>query len=127
MLAQQKLSKIMPGRLVVSILGVFLLLFLCSCGGSSPAVTPTPTPTHITFTPLNLDLPAKALNSPVVGPLPDNTQLHVHLAFKLNQQLLNKLNQQKVQTGKSQSLDKVANQLGILGRVALHAQAQTIW
>jgi kumamolisin len=113
MLAQQKLSKILPGRLVVSMLGVFLLLFISGCGGSSPVVTPTPTPVHITYTPLNLGLPAKALNSPVVGPLPDNTQLHVHVAFKLNQQLINKLNQQKVQTGKSQSLDKVANQLGI--------------
>lgn len=110
---QQRLQKIVSGRWVGSVLGVFLLLFLCSCGGSSPVVTPTPTPVHIAFTPLNLGLPASALNSPVVGPLPDNTQLHVHVAFKLNQQLLNKLNQQKVQTGKGQSLDKVANQLGI--------------
>ncbi len=113
MIIQQRLLKVTPGRFVVSMLGVFFLLFLCSCGGSSPAVTPTPTPVHLTYVPLNLGLPAAALNSPVIGPLPDNTQLHVHVAFKLNQQLLNKLNQQKVQTGKGQSLDSAANQLGI--------------
>ncbi|HLX38895.1 MAG TPA: protease pro-enzyme activation domain-containing protein, partial [Ktedonobacteraceae bacterium] len=113
MFFQQRLLKMISGRSVGSVLGVFLLLFLCSCGGSSPVVTPTPTPVHIVYTPLNLGLPAEALNAPVVGPLPDNTPLHVHVAFKLNQQLLNKLNQQKVQTGKPQSLDSVANQLGI--------------
>ena len=113
MFVQPMALKITPGRSVVSMLGVFFLLFLCSCGGSSPAVTPTPTPVHVAYTPFNLGLPAAALNAPVVGPLPDSTPLHVHVAFKLNQQILNKLNSQKVQTGKSQSIDSVANQLGI--------------
>lgn len=113
MFVQQRLLKMTYERGLGSVLVVFLVLFLCSCGGSSPAVVPTPTPVHLTLVPLNLGIPAQALNSPVVGSLPANQELHVHVAFKMNQQLLNKLNQQKVQTGKSQSLDSVANQLGI--------------
>ena len=113
MFVQQRVLKKMCGRWVWSVPMVFLLIFLCSCGGSGTVVTPTPTPVHVAYTPLNLGLPASALNSPVIGSLPANKQLHVHVAFKLNQQILNKLNQQKVQTGKGQSIDSVANQLGI--------------
>ena len=113
MLVQRKLSAATPARLLASVVGVFFLLILSSCGGSSTAVTPTPTPTHLTFTTLDLGLPAKALDAPVVGSLPDSTVLHVHVTFKTNQQVLNKLGQQKVQTGQSQNLEGAANQLGI--------------
>src|SRR5258708_8566486 len=89
-----------------------LLVALVSCGGSA-STTPTPTPVTIQFVTFNLGIPAQALNAPVVGPLPDNTRMHVVATFKANQALLNQLNKQKVKPGQSTDLKNLANQIGI--------------
>ena len=102
----------------IGILGpLVLLVLLVGCGGPNPVSVPTPTPTFpvpsLSLTTFNLHLPAAALNAPVVGPLPDNTLLHVSVTFKVNQQLLNQLGSKKVPQGQTQNLENLANQLGI--------------
>jgi kumamolisin len=91
---------------MASMLGLLLLLLpLASCGASAPA--------PLQFTTLNLGLPPAALNSPVVGPLPDKTVLHVRVTFKINQSILNRMNGQKIQPGQRSNLEQFANKLGI--------------
>ena len=46
-------------------------------------------PAPLQYTSLNLGIPAAALQSPVKGPLPDSTELHVGITFKINPQVLN--------------------------------------
>src|SRR5262245_10393939 len=93
------------GRALAGILGILLLLVpLASCGG---------TPAPLRFVTINTGLPSQALNAPVVGPLPDNTKLHVRVTFKINQALLNRLNSQKIQPGQPSHLEKFAKQIGI--------------
>jgi len=93
---------------------VLLLVLLASCGGTSPVTTPTPTlPSLLQFTTFDLHLPAAALSAPIVGPLPDDTSLHVNITFKANQQVLDQLNQKKVPKGQNQNLPDLANKLGI--------------
>ncbi len=89
---------------------VFLLVLLVGCGGSNPVIIPTPTLPPITWTTFDLHLPPEALNAPVVGPLPDNTVLHVSVTFHVNQQELNTL-----QATPGQNLEHYADQLGISG------------
>lgn len=91
-------------RIMALLLGLLLLLMpLASCG----------TPAPLQFTTINLGIPADALNSPVVGPLPDNTQLHVRITFKINSKVLNQMANQKIQPGKRSNLENFANKLGI--------------
>lgn len=91
-------------RVMACMLGSLLVLVpLASCGGPAP----------LQFTSLDLGIPAQALNSPVTGPLPDNTQLHVRVTFKINPKLLQQAQQQKVQPGKRSDLQGFANKLGI--------------
>lgn len=101
---------------VTGIVGVLLLL-LAGCGGPNPVMTPTPTPTTpvspLEIVSYDLHIPAELLNAPTIGPLPGTTKLHVGFTFKTNQQLLNQLGKLKVQQGQGQSLETVANQLGI--------------
>jgi kumamolisin len=89
---------------------VFLLALLVGCGGPNPTTIATPTPTlpPLTWTTFDLHLPPEALNAPVVGPLSDDTLLHVRITFRVNQQELNKL-----QSTPGQNLESDANQLGI--------------
>ncbi len=85
-------------------LSFFLLLApLASCG--------TPQPLQITN--LNLGIPANALKSPVTGPLPDKTQLHVRFTFKLDPKLLKQADQQRGQPGQRSQLEGFANKIGI--------------
>jgi hypothetical protein len=72
---------------------VFLMLFfslasLASCTQPEPA-----------FTSLNLGIPAAALRSPVKGKLPDNTELHIGITFKIDPRLLHQTDQQPIQPG----------------------------
>ncbi len=87
------------------LLGLMLLLLplLASCGG----------PTPISFTSLDLGIPAAAANSPVTGSVPDNTPMHVGITFKMSQNLLNHLGSQTPQARTPSHVEKFANQLGI--------------
>src|SRR5258708_16087038 len=94
------------GRIVTSVCGSLLLILvplLTSCGGPAP----------LEYTPIDLGIPAQALNSPVVGPLPDSTKLHVGVTFKVNQALINKLEGQQVHPGQRSKLEDLANKIGI--------------
>ena len=51
------------------------------------------------YTSLNLGIPAAALQSPVKGPLPDTTKLHVGITFKIDPQVLNLVGQRPLQPG----------------------------
>src|SRR5947209_17661968 len=86
------------------LLGLSLLLLpLASCG----------TPAPLQFTALNLGIPAAALSSPVTGPLPDSTKLHVGVTFKINSKTLNQMANQKIQPGQRSHVEDFANKLGI--------------
>lgn len=91
-------------RPMALLLGLLLLLLpLASCG----------TPAPLQFTALNLGIPAAALSSPVTGPLPDSTKLHVGVTFKINSKTLNQMANQKIQPGQRSHVEDFANKLGI--------------
>lgn len=99
------LSRSLSGRAIVGMLGFLLLLApLASCGGGTQPTL---------FTTLNLGIPAEAMNSPVVRQLPNNTELHVRVTFKLDQNALNKMQNQKIQPGQKSNLENAANKIGI--------------
>src|SRR5579871_4591645 len=105
--------------------GITLLLFvlvLSGCDSSSTTTQPTPSPTaHIAFSSINLGIPADALNSPVTGPLADDTLMHVRLLFKLNQGQQNQLN--KI-SNQQQDITHLANQIGISDSTFTRIKAQ---
>ncbi|GAC1392162.1 MAG: hypothetical protein NVS4B11_02460 [Ktedonobacteraceae bacterium] len=97
-------SRSIGGRAVAGMLGLLLLLTpLAGCGG--------PTPLQITT--LKLGIPTEAMNSPIAGPLPDNTKLHVRVTFKLDPNALQKMQNQKIEPGKKSNLENAANRIGI--------------
>src|SRR6266849_7332876 len=65
------------------------------------------------FESLKLGIPAAALQSPVKGALPDATELHVGITFKIDSQALNLVGQQPLQPGQSSNLEQFASRLGI--------------
>src|SRR5437588_81133 len=92
-------------RVAAAFFGLLLLIspLLASCG----------TPAPLQMATIDLGIPQVALNSPVVGPLPDNTQLRVGITFKVSQSVLDKFDRQKIQPGHKSNLEKFANQIGI--------------
>src|SRR5438046_8102281 len=92
-------------RVAAAFFGLLLLIspLLASCGAPAPLQMAT----------IDLGIPQVALNSPVVGPLPDNTQLRVGITFKVSQSVLDKFDRQKIQPGHKSNLEKFANQIGI--------------
>lgn len=92
-------------RVAAAFFGLLLLFspLLASCG----------TPAPLQMATIDLGIPQVALNSPVVGPLPDNTQLRVGITFKVSQSVLDKFDRQKIQPGHKSNLEKFANQIGI--------------
>jgi len=105
----------------LSKIGILLfLVILAGCGGSNSTSTSTPTvvTTSTTtslaqFSPVDLGIPAAALNSPVVGSLPGDTLLHVRLTFKIQNQQAQGSQPQSGTVVQSQDLEKQANQIGI--------------
>jgi kumamolisin len=85
---------------------VLLILFVPLASCSNPF-------DPLQLTPVDLGIPAAALNSPVVGPLPDKTKLHVRITFKINPNWLKKAEQQKIQPGRPSHVEQFANKLGI--------------
>src|SRR2546430_3699542 len=55
---------------------LFSLVSLVSCNQSEPL-----------YTSINLGIPAAALQSPVKGNLPDSTELHIGITFKIDPRL----------------------------------------
>src|SRR6266513_91881 len=67
---------------------LFSLVSLVSCNQAEPL-----------YTSINLGIPAAALQSPVKGHLPDSTELHVGITFKIDPRLLNQADQQRLHPG----------------------------
>ena len=82
---------------------LFSLASLVSCNQPAP----------VQYVSLNLGIPAAALHSPVKGPLPDRTVLHVGVTFKIDPRLLDQADHQKLQPGQSSNLEALARRLGI--------------
>jgi kumamolisin len=90
-------------RLSALLLALLLpLTALVSCSQPAPL-----------FESLNLGIPAAALHSPVVGPLPDATELHVGISFKFDPQVLKAIGEQPLRPGQSSDLEQFASRLGI--------------
>lgn len=86
---------------------LLMLLFLAACGNST---NNTQTPLTESFSPLDLGIPAAALNSPIIGTLDPGTLMKVNVFFKLNQSQQNQL--QQITTNQP-DLEQKANQIGI--------------
>ncbi len=98
-------SGLAPRGFRTGILAALLLLVpLASCGT---------TPPQFQFSTVDLHLPPAALNAPVVGPLPDNTQMRVGITFKVSQSILDQFDKRKIQPGKRSNLENFANKIGI--------------
>src|SRR2546430_5500613 len=67
---------------------LFSLVSLVSCNQAEPL-----------YTSINLGIPAAALQSPVKGNLPDSTELHVGITFKIDPRLLHQADQQRLHPG----------------------------
>ena len=79
---------------VVHLSALYLTLFfsltsLVSCNQPPPPL----------YTSINLGIPAAVLQSPVKGPLPDATLLHVVITFKIDPRLLHQTDRQRIQPG----------------------------
>ncbi|GER86610.1 pseudomonapepsin [Dictyobacter vulcani] len=97
-------SSVRIGRIVAGLLGLCLVLMpLASCG----------TTEALKSVPLDLGIPAEALNSKVTGSVPDNTVLHARITFKIDPKLMQKAQNQKIEPGKPSHLENLANQIGI--------------
>src|SRR5438270_11802400 len=68
---------------------LFSLVSLVSCNNQ-----PEPL-----YTSINLGIPAAALQSPVKGNLPDSTELHIGITFKIDPRLLHQADQQRLHPG----------------------------
>ncbi len=94
----------MVERVLTGIFGLIVLLpLVASCNAPEP----------LQFIPLNLGIPAEALISPTVGPLPGNTKLHVRITFKIDQNVLKQAEQREIEPGKRSHLEDFANKIGI--------------
>src|SRR2546427_3424575 len=93
---------------VVHLSALLLMLFL-----SLASLISCNQPTPPQYTSLNLGIPAAALQSPVKGPLPNATELHVGVTFKIDPRLLGQADHQKLQPGQRSKLEVLANRLGI--------------
>ena len=89
------------------IVACFIGLLLCV-----PLLAGCNTPTPLQFVPIDLGIPSQALNSPVIGPLPGATKLHVRVTFKVSQNVMNKLSSD-IHPHQRSRLENLANQIGI--------------
>ena len=79
---------------VVHLSALFLTLFFSLMSLVSCNQPPPPQ-----YTSINLGIPAAVLQSPVKGPLPDATLLHVGITFKIDPRLLHQTDRQRIQPG----------------------------
>src|SRR5436305_11346289 len=105
MLLVYKLCPSIMGRIMTILLGALLVMVpLASCDQPVDPLQPTP---------IELGIPAAALNSPIVGQLPPDTVLHVRITFKINPDWLKKAEQEPIKPGAPSHLETFANKLGI--------------
>ncbi|WP_338252558.1 S53 family peptidase [Dictyobacter halimunensis] len=98
-----------PGQLVAALIGLCLVMMpLASCNSTTPTTTNV-----LKEVPLNLNIPDSAMSSPVTGPLPASTVLHVRITFKIDPAMMQKMQNQKVEPGKPSHLEQFARQVGI--------------
>ncbi|HCI80614.1 MAG TPA: hypothetical protein DHW02_13090 [Ktedonobacter sp.] len=112
--------RLKSSKAFMSGIGMLLVLALLAACNDTTTVKPAPTALPIQFTALNLGIPAVALNAPVTGNVPDAQILHVGVSFKLNQDVMNKLKQQKAKKGTNSDVTGIANQLGITDQEYQH-------
>src|SRR5258708_12099999 len=96
------------GARIVHLSALLLTLFfsiasLVSCSQPAP----------LQYTSLNLGIPAAALQSPVKGPLPDKTVLHVGITFKVDPRLLDQADHLQLKPGQRSNLEAFARRIGI--------------
>lgn len=88
------------------------LLLLAACSGGQSNTQPTPTANQ--YVPLQLGIPAQALNAPITGAVPDSQILHVDVTFALDQATLNQFGQgNTAKPGQTTSGNEIASKLGI--------------
>ena len=98
-----RFSRALLSRVMICVVGLMLLTpILAACSNAAP----------LQFVPVSLGIPSQALNSPVVGPLPDATKLHMRITFKVSQGVIDKLSRQ-VHPRQPSRLENVANSIGI--------------
>ena len=92
---------------------VLIVLVLAGCeSGSLSDVKPTPAP--ISFIPLQLDIPSKALNAPITGNVPDSQPLHIGVTLKVDQQVLDQMSKNGIaKSGDTTNASNIAKKLGI--------------
>jgi len=83
----------------VAHLPALLLILLFSLASLASCNQPAPL-----YTSINLGIPAAALQSPVKGKLPDSTELHVGITFKIDPRLLNQDAEPRPRPGHAQGL-----------------------
>lgn len=91
---------------IANVAGLFLLVLV-------PLLASCATTAQLEFVPMDLGIPAQALQSPIVGPLPESTKLHVAITFKVNQGIINTLDGQPIHPGQHSKLEQFANKIGI--------------
>jgi kumamolisin len=100
---KHRFSRALLHRTMICVVGLMLLTpILAACNNPAP----------LQFVPVNLGIPSQALNSPVVGPLPGATKLHMRITFKVSQGVIDKLSSQ-VHPRQPSRLENVANSIGI--------------
>jgi kumamolisin len=103
MIVLRKAFRAQLGYLGALVLTLFLpLASLASCTQPEPP-----------FTSINLGIPAAALQSPVKGKLPDSTELHVGITFKIDPRLLHQADQQRPQPGQPSKPGGIPQGMGI--------------
>jgi kumamolisin len=93
---------------LVSLCALYLILLF-----SIESLVSCNQPTPPAYTSINLGIPAAALQSPVKGQLPDTTELHVGISFKIDPKVLKLVGQRPLQPGQSSNLEQFARRLGI--------------
>ena len=78
-----------------------------------PLLSSCTTPSPLDVIPIDLGIPTQAIKSPVIGPLPTSTKLHVAITFKVNQSIINSLDGQRIHPGQQSKLEQFANKIGI--------------
>jgi hypothetical protein len=92
---------------------VYLCALLLTLLFSTESLVSCNQPAPAQYVSLKLGIPGVALQSPVKGPLPDATVLHVGVTFKIDPRLLGQADHQKLQPRQRSKLEVLANRLGI--------------